>query len=53
MSATGILPKIDSYVLRYAYNGVPTPGWHDVSVRVLRRGTFDVRARRGYLAGKE
>lgn len=37
-----------SYVLRYAYDGPARPGWHVLSVRVTRRGDYDVRARQGY-----
>jgi hypothetical protein len=40
-----------SYVLRYVPEGVPRGGWHDLTVRVTRRGSFDVRARRGYVGG--
>ena len=40
-----------SYMLRYAPQGVPPSGWHDIVVRVTRPGKFDVRARRGYEAG--
>lgn len=40
-----------SYVLSYVYQGAVRAGWHDLSVRVLRPGTFDVRARRGYVVG--
>lgn len=37
-----------SYVLRYTVKGESPPGWHDVDVRVLRPGRYEVRARRGY-----
>jgi VWFA-related protein len=37
-----------SYVLRYTATGVPREGWHTLSVKVLRRGDYDVRARAGY-----
>jgi VWFA-related protein len=40
-----------SYVLRYAYDGPATAGWHAITVRVTRPGTFDVRARPGYFVG--
>lgn len=40
-----------SYVLRYAYEGPARPGWHQLVVRVTRRGQYDVRARQGYFAG--
>jgi VWFA-related protein len=35
------------YVLSYVPNGVASPGWHSVDVR-LARGAADIRARRGY-----
>lgn len=36
-----------SYVVRYILNGVPTPGWHKLSVRIP--GTrYTIRAREGY-----
>lgn len=35
------------YVLVYTPTGVDRPGWHDVTVKVTKRGV-DVRARRGY-----
>ena len=37
-----------SYVLRYTPRGVVTKGWHELTVKVARRGSFDVRARKGY-----
>lgn len=37
-----------SYVLFFTPTGVPGPGWHDISVKVLKPGNFDVRAREGY-----
>ena len=37
-----------SYVLRYMYRGPDVPGWHELGVKVLGRGTFDIRARQGY-----
>jgi VWFA-related protein len=37
-----------SYVLRYHPKGVATSGWHDVVVKITRRGQFTVRARKGY-----
>ena len=37
-----------SYVLYFTPTGVPGPGWHDISVKVTKQGTFDVRAREGY-----
>jgi hypothetical protein len=40
-----------SYVLRYQPAGVTAAGWHQISVRVTRRGNYDVRARRGYFGG--
>jgi VWFA-related protein len=38
-----------SYVLYYAPTGVERPGFHPVEVRVRRSGTYEVRARPGYL----
>lgn len=40
-----------SYVVRYVLDGVPLKGWHDVNVRVTKRGRFLVRARKGYFGG--
>ena len=37
-----------SYVLFFTPNDVPGAGWHELSVKVLKRGDFDVRARAGY-----
>jgi VWFA-related protein len=37
-----------AYVLRYRASGVDPGGWHELSVRVTRPGSYDVRARRGY-----
>ena len=37
------------YVLRYSPSGVKAGGWHSLTVKVLRPGRFDVRARRGYM----
>ena len=37
-----------SYVLFFEPTGVPAPGWHDISVKVMKPGNFDVRAREGY-----
>lgn len=37
-----------SYVLRYTYAGPEVPGWHELGVKVLARGSYDVRARQGY-----
>ena len=42
-----------SYVLRYTYKGPATKGWHPISVRVLRRGTYEVGTRDGYFVGGE
>ena len=40
-----------SYVLRYRPDGVKREGWHELDVRVLKQGTFTVRARKGYFGG--
>jgi VWFA-related protein len=37
-----------SYVLFFTPTGVPGPGWHDISVKVMKQGNYDVRAREGY-----
>jgi hypothetical protein len=37
-----------SYVLQYTPRGVPSPGWHEIRVRLTRPGKFDIRARKGY-----
>jgi hypothetical protein len=37
-----------SYVLRYTPRGVDRAGWHDISVRIARPGSYTVRARKGY-----
>jgi len=36
------------YVLHYRPKGVDLPGWHALVVNVTRRGSYDIRARRGY-----
>jgi hypothetical protein len=40
-----------SYVLHYVVEGTQKAGWHDVSVRVTRRGRYQIRARTGYDGG--
>jgi hypothetical protein len=37
-----------SYVLQFTPTGVPSDGWHNVSVKVTRPGNYSVRARSGY-----
>jgi VWFA-related protein len=37
-----------AYVLRYSPAGVRASGFHELQVRVTRRGNYEVRARRGY-----
>jgi VWFA-related protein len=37
-----------SYVLRYTSRGVPESGWHPLTVKVTRPGSYDIRARTGY-----
>lgn len=37
-----------SYIVRYTPAGVAPDGWHDLVVRVVKRGRYDVTARRGY-----
>jgi VWFA-related protein len=39
-----------SYVLYYTPTAVERSGFHPIDVRVKRQGTFEVRARRGYVA---
>ena len=39
-----------SYLLQYTPRGTDAKGWHDVKVRVTRRGSFTIRARQGYEA---
>ena len=36
------------YVLRYTLSGVPTPGWHKLTVRLRGNPSYTVRARQGY-----
>jgi VWFA-related protein len=38
-----------SYVLRYTLSGVPTPGWHKLTVRLRGNPSYTVRARQGYV----
>jgi uncharacterized protein YegL len=38
-----------SYVVRYLLTGVSRPGWHDVNVRVVKSGRYQVRAKKGYV----
>ena len=40
-----------SYVLRYSPRGVAPSGWHELSVKVTRPGSFKIRARKGYEGG--
>jgi hypothetical protein len=37
-----------SYVLRYTPRGVDLKGWHELQVKVPRRGSVAIRARKGY-----
>ena len=37
-----------SYVLRYTLRGVPSTGWHDITVTVPSCPTCTIRARKGY-----
>jgi VWFA-related protein len=39
------------YVLYFTPANVPREGWHELTVRVTRPGTYDVRARQGYFGG--
>lgn len=51
--AASFVGKLDefrtSYVVRYSPTGVPAGGWHEVEVRLSQPGSFDVRARKGYV----
>lgn len=40
-----------SYVLRFTPTGVPLGGWHELSVGLRLKGSFKIRARRGYFGG--
>ena len=40
-----------SYVLYYSPTGVDPSGWHEISVRVTRPGTYEVQARQKYFGG--
>jgi hypothetical protein len=40
-----------SYVLRYQRTGIE-PGWHELSVKVTRSGSYDIRARKGYFGSR-
>jgi hypothetical protein len=37
-----------SYILRYTPRGVDAKGWHELQVKVPRRGSVTIRARKGY-----
>jgi VWFA-related protein len=37
-----------SYVLSYAYQGPSRNGWHPITVRLTKRGSYQLRARQGY-----
>jgi hypothetical protein len=39
-----------AYVLAYRPQAVPQQGWHTINVRLVRPGSFTIRARRGYFA---
>jgi VWFA-related protein len=40
-----------SYVLRYSPRGVAAGGWHELTVKTTRPGSFRIRARKGYEGG--
>jgi hypothetical protein len=40
-----------SYTLYYVRTNVPKDGWHDISVKVAKPGTFTIQARQGYSGG--
>jgi hypothetical protein len=37
-----------TYVLQYTPTGAAQEGWHEIAVKVIRPGKYEVRARRGY-----
>jgi VWFA-related protein len=37
-----------SYVLRYTPKGVPDTGWHPITVKLTKPGSYDIRVRPGY-----
>jgi len=37
-----------SYLLRYTPQGVPASGWHPITVKVTKPGSYDIRVRTGY-----
>ena len=39
---------LNSYILYFQPTGVSLSGWHEVSVKVTKRGRYTVHARRGY-----
>jgi VWFA-related protein len=42
---------LNSYILYFQPTGVASSGWHELTVKITRRGRFTVHARRGYFAG--
>jgi VWFA-related protein len=38
-----------SYVLQYTPRSVDAPGWHEVSVRIVKHDKYQIRSRKGYL----
>ena len=55
-SAVGDFKKIfeefrHSYVLQFHPTGVPLNGWHDLTVKITRPGSYNVKARKGYFGG--
>lgn len=40
-----------SYVVYFAPKGVAPAGWHNLTVKVVKPGKFDVQARQGYFGG--
>jgi hypothetical protein len=41
----------NSYLLRYTPQGVTRTGWHELSVKVKRPGSFTIKTRKGYEGG--
>jgi len=40
-----------SYVIYYSPTNVPRPGWHEITVKVTKPGTYDVSSRQRYFGG--
>jgi VWFA-related protein len=40
-----------SYVIYYRPTGVPAPGWHEITVRVTKSGSYEIASRQRYFGG--